>query len=39
MSFKTYESKHDRMKDEWNDRFGRDLKKMIQYYKKEYPSI
>jgi predicted aminopeptidase len=39
MSYKTYESKHDEMKEEWVSRFHRDLKEMINYYKKSYPSI
>jgi predicted aminopeptidase len=39
MSYKTYESKHDTMKEEWETRFRRNLKKMIDYYRKEYPSI
>ncbi len=38
MSFKTYESKHDTMKDEWITKFHRDLRSMIQQYKKEHPS-
>jgi predicted aminopeptidase len=39
MSYKTYESKHDTMKDEWIRRFDRNLKTMIDFYKKEYPSL
>ena len=39
MSFKTYESKHDTMKDEWTRSFHNDLRLMINYYKKEYPFL
>lgn len=39
MSYKTYESKHDAMLDDWVNRFGRNLKTMISFYKKEYPSL
>jgi len=39
MGFKTYESKHDRMKDEWNNRFNHDLRSMIRYYKDRYPFL
>ena len=39
MSFKTYESKHDYMKDEWVVKFNSDLHKMINHYKKEYPFL
>ncbi len=39
MSYKTYESKHDTMKEEWLSKFNRNLKTMINFYKKEYPSI
>jgi predicted aminopeptidase len=39
MSFKTYESKHDYMKDEWVEKFHRDLHLMIKHYKKEYPFL
>ena len=35
--FKTYESKHDTMKDEWIGSFHNDLRLMINHYKKEYP--
>ncbi len=39
MSYKTYESKHDTMKDDWVRLFGGDLKKMINYYKGKYPFL
>jgi predicted aminopeptidase len=39
MSYKTYESKHDTMKDDWVRLFGGDLTKMINYYKGEYPFL
>lgn len=39
MSFKTYESKHDTMKDEWTRIFHKDLRLMINHYKKEYPFL
>jgi predicted aminopeptidase len=39
MSFKTYESKHDSMKDEWITTFHKDLRLMINHYKKEYPFL
>ncbi len=39
MSFKTYESKHDTMKDEWTSSFRNDLRLMINHYKKEYPFL
>jgi predicted aminopeptidase len=39
MSFKTYESKHDYMKDEWVEKFHSDLHRMIKHYKKEYPFL
>lgn len=39
MSFRTYESKHDTMLDEWNGRFRNNLKKMINYYRAQYPSL
>lgn len=39
ISFRTYESKHDAMLEAWNHRFGRDLKKMIDYYRSTYPSL
>ena len=39
MSFKTYESKHDAMKDEWINKFRRDLHLMIQEYQKKYPTL
>lgn len=39
MSFRTYESKHDTMSDAWNNQFGKDLKKMINYYRATYPSL
>ena len=39
MSFKTYESKHDTMKEEWETRFHNDLRSMINYYKKQYPFL
>lgn len=39
MSFKTYESKHDSMKDEWINTFNRNLKAMIIHYKKEFPFL
>ncbi|NOT74145.1 MAG: aminopeptidase [Cyclobacteriaceae bacterium] len=39
MSYKTYESKHDTMKDDWQRLFGNDLKKMINHYKKAYPFL
>lgn len=37
MYFKTYESKHDTMKDDWVNIFHKDLSAMINYYKKQYP--
>jgi predicted aminopeptidase len=39
ISFKTYESKHDRMKDDWENLFHHDLRQMINHYKKEYPFL
>jgi len=39
MSYKTYESKHDTMKEDWARLFGGNLKTMIDYYKKEYPFL
>ncbi len=39
MYFMTYESKHDTMKDEWVTRFHRDLRAMIEDYKKQYPFL
>jgi len=39
MSFRTYESKHDYMLEAWNNQFGKDLKKMINYYRATYPSL
>lgn len=39
MSFRTYESKHDEMLDDWNGRFRNDLKQMINYYRATYPSL
>ena len=39
MSFRTYESKHDSMKDDWDTKFSNDLKKMIDYYRKAYPFL
>ena len=39
MSFRTYESKHDTMLDEWNGRFRNNLKEMINYYRAQYPSL
>jgi predicted aminopeptidase len=39
MSFRTYESKHDEMLDDWNGRFHNDLKQMINYYRATYPSL
>ena len=39
MSFKTYESKHDTMKDEWVNTFNKDLHAMIRHYKKQYPFL
>ncbi|MBL7849551.1 MAG: aminopeptidase [Cyclobacteriaceae bacterium] len=39
VSFRTYESKHDAMLEDWNNRFGRNLKKMINYYRSAYPSL
>lgn len=39
MSFKTYESKHDTMKDEWTQTFHNDLRLMINHYKKDYPFL
>lgn len=39
MSFKTYESKHDTMKDEWIRTFNHNLRSMINHYKKEYPFL
>ena len=39
MSFKTYESKHDSMKEEWTGMFHNDLRQMINHYKKEYPFL
>ncbi len=39
MSYKTYESKHDTMKDDWERLFKSDLKMMIEYYRREYPFL
>lgn len=39
IAYRTYESKHDVMLDEWNGRFEKDLKKMIDYYRNVYPSL
>lgn len=39
IAYRTYESKHDYMLEEWNRRFGKDLKKMIDHYRKVYPSL
>ncbi len=39
ISYRTYESKHDVMMDEWSGRFEKDLKKMIDYYLETYPSL
>lgn len=39
ISFRTYESKHDTMKEEWDLVFNNDLHRMINHYKKEYPSL
>ncbi len=39
IAYRTYESKHDVMLEEWNGRFEKDLKKMINYYRKSYPSL
>ncbi|HRI78385.1 MAG TPA: aminopeptidase [Cyclobacteriaceae bacterium] len=39
MSFKTYESKHDMMNDEWVSTFNKDLHAMIRHYKKQYPFL
>ena len=39
MSFKTYESKHDTMRDEWGMSFHNDLRLMINHYKNEYPFL
>ena len=39
MSFKTYESKHDTMKEEWELNFHRDLRAMINHYKKKFPFL
>lgn len=39
MSFKTYESKHDSMKEEWIATFHKNLKAMINHYKREYPFL
>ncbi len=39
VSFRTYESKHDTMLEAWNERFNRDLKRMINYYRSTYPSL
>lgn len=39
ISFKTYESKHDYMKDEWINHYHGDLKAMIEDYRKKYPSL
>ncbi len=39
IAYRTYESKHDAMLEEWNGRFDKDLKKMISYYRKAYPSL
>ena len=38
ISFRTYESKHDTMKEAWVEQFKNDLKRMINYYKALYPS-
>lgn len=37
ISFRTYESKHDTMKEAWVEQFKNDLKRMINYYKALYP--
>lgn len=39
MSFRTYESKHDTMLDDWNQRFRNNLREMINYYRANYPSL
>ncbi len=39
MFFKTYESKHDSMKDEWTANFHKNLRSMINHYKKAYPFL
>ena len=39
ISFRTYESKHDTMKEEWDLHFHNDLRLMINYYRKEYPFL
>jgi predicted aminopeptidase len=39
ISFKTYESKHDSLKDEWVNTFHNDLMAMIRHYKKEFPFL
>lgn len=39
MSFRTYESKHDVMLEDWNNRFSKNLKDMINYYRATYPSL
>ena len=37
MYYKTYESKHDTMKDDWVNIFHNDLRAMINYYKQLFP--
>lgn len=39
MSFRTYESKHDAMLDDWNHRFRNNLRAMIDYYRANHPSL
>ncbi|CAN5480013.1 aminopeptidase [soil metagenome] len=39
MSYKTYESKHDTMKEDWVKLFDGDLNRMIQFYKGKYPFL
>ena len=39
MGFKTYESKHDRMKEEWSTIYHHDLRLLIRSYKDRYPYL
>lgn len=39
VSFRTYESKHDTMKEAWVRQFNHDLKRMIDYYRNLYPLL
>ena len=39
INFRTYESKHDAMEEEWNNTFSKDLRRMINHYRKTYPFL